>query len=114
MSRFTKYATTLCGLLLLLEFIAAVGVHEKRYWLDPLHFYERGSTFLCIHEAHDVVILAAVLAAAAGLFFDLLRNRKAKAIKTPVFIVSLVILFWVTGYLLLWFTLGVGFLCGGG
>ena len=58
--------------------------------------------------------LAAVLAAAAGVFADLSRKRKAKAIGTPVFVISLEVLFWVTGCLLLWFTVGMGFRCGGG
>ena len=114
MSKYTRYTLVFCGALLLLWFVAGVGVARKLYWLDPLHFLEHGSTFECIHMTPDVIILAAVVAASAGLFSELRRVRKARTIKAWVYVLCLGLLFWMTGSLLLWFTAGVGFLCGGG
>lgn len=114
MSKYTRYTLVFCSAVLLLWFVASAGVARKIYWLDPLHFLERGTGFECIHTTHDVIILAAVLAASAGLFFELRRVRKARTIKAWVYVLCLLLLFWMTGSLLLWFTVGVGFVCGGG
>lgn len=114
MSKFTRYSIAFCGVVLLLWLVAGIGVKAKLYWLDPLQFLEHGSTFECIHEVHDLIILAAVLAASASLFSELRRVRKARTIRTWMYVLYLGLLLWITGSLLLWFTAGVGFLCGGG
>ena len=114
MTKYTRYTSVFCGAVLLLWLVASFGVARKLYWLDPLQFLEHGGMFECIHTAHDVIIVAAVLAASAGLFFELRRVRKARTIKAWVYVLCLLLLFWMTGSLLLWFTVGVGFVCGGG
>jgi hypothetical protein len=114
MSKITRYTLVFCGAMLLLWFVASVGFVTKLYWLDPLHFLKHDSDFNCIHDTYDLIILAAVVAASAGLFFEMRRVRKARAIETGMYVLLLLLLFWTTGFLLLWFTAGVGFLCGGG
>lgn len=114
MRKITKYSVVFCGAMLLLWFVAGFGVARKLYWLDPLHFLEGDTNFECIHTTHDLIILAAVLAASVSLFSELHRVRKAQAINTWRYVLYLGLLFWMTGCLLLWFTVGVGFLCGGG
>lgn len=114
MRKFTKYAVLLCFLSLILWFVAAVGVQEKFFALDPLHFFERDSRFLCIHIGHDIVIIVLVLTAAVSLFLELRRRNQSKNPGRLWFVIGVLILLWITGYLLLWFTVGAGFMCGGG
>ena len=110
MSRFTRYAVAICVLLLLLWSVAIKG----RNTLDPLHFFDRDREFPCIHTPHDVAIIASVLAAAAGVFLDLRRAKQKGRIASLSYILCLTGLFWMTGSLLLFFIVGVAFMCGGG
>ena len=114
MSRFTRYAISVCVLLLLLLYIGSLGVAKKNYAFDPLHFLERDTTFDCIRTPHDIAILVAVLAAATGIFSDLRRAREAGRIRRPWYGICVAGLVWLTGYMLLFCTVGVGFMCGGG
>src|SRR3954470_24052218 len=76
MSKYTRYAFIFLGAVLLLWMAAVVGVHAHRYWLDPLYFLDHDSRFVCLHAIPNVIILAAVLAAFAGLAYELRRVRK--------------------------------------
>jgi amino acid transporter len=106
MSRFTQYALIACSGLLVLYLVAAMGVQAKRYALDPLHFFDRDSSRVCMNLIQDVVLLTAIVAAATGLFSDLRRMHKAGRIRTLWFVALLLPLVWISGSLILWFTVG--------
>jgi hypothetical protein len=54
------------------------------------------------------------LAAFAGLAYELRRVRKDRTISTSIYVICLALLLLTTGSFLFWFTVGVGFICGGG
>jgi hypothetical protein len=112
--KFLRFATWISIALVVLFWIAAFAVSHQIYRLDPLHFFERGTNFPCVNTGPDIILIVAVLLATTNILLELRKRRKVQTLSKWGYVTSLIVLLWGAAWLLLWFTVGVGFMCGGG